>query len=65
MAIEGFSFKDDIESEDFEHGVALVKEHSLTSEEVRKVVEELFESVKKEKGFYEGWSTFLVEEETI
>jgi hypothetical protein len=65
LDIEGFSFKDEIESEDFEHGIALVKEHSVTSEEVRKVVEELFASVKKEKGFYEGWSTVLVEEETL
>ena len=60
LNIEGFSFKDDISSEEFEHGVALVKKHAVTEEEVQKVVDELFEAVKKEKGDYEGWSTTLV-----
>ncbi len=56
----GFEFKDDISSEEFEHGVALIKKHSVVSEEVRKVVEDLYELVKKEHGYYEGWSTVLV-----
>lgn len=57
----GFKFKDDISSEEFEHGVALVKLHTVVNEEVRRVVEELYELVKKEYGYYEGWSTILVD----
>ena len=63
LDIEGFSFKDEISSEEFEHGVALVKTHAVTSEEVKKVVNELFEAIKKEQGYYEGWSTLLAEDE--
>ncbi len=55
----GFKFKDDISSEEFEYGVALVKEHAVTNEEVKKVVKELYELIKKEHGYYEGWSTTL------
>lgn len=62
LDIEGVSFKDEIESDAFEHGVALVKEHSLTSDEVRKVVDKIYEAVKREQGFYEGWSTVLADE---
>lgn len=57
----GFEFKDDISSEEFEHGVALVKEHSVTSQEVKNIVQELYEHIKKEHGYYEGWSTTLCE----
>jgi len=60
LTLEGFSFKDEISSEEFEHGVAFIKEHKVTSEEVSKVVTELFTEVKKLHGFYEGWSTTLV-----
>ncbi len=63
LHVEGFSFKDDISSEEFENGIALVKEHSVTYEEVTKVIAELFEFIKQEKGFYEGWSTHLITEE--
>ncbi|MFK5938874.1 MAG: DUF695 domain-containing protein [Sulfurimonas sp.] len=62
LALEGVSFKDDIESEEFDFGIALVKKHALTSDEVRKTVNEIFEAVKKEDGFYEGWSTILASE---
>ncbi|MCD4667036.1 MAG: DUF695 domain-containing protein [Sulfurimonas sp.] len=62
LDIEGFNFKDDISSEEFEHGVALVKKHTVTEEDVKKVVEELFLKIKEEQGFYEGWSTTLVNE---
>jgi len=55
----GFEFKDDISSEEFEHGVALLKKHPVTEKEVRKVVEELYGLIKKEHGYYEGWSTTL------
>ena len=62
LDIEGVSYKDDIESDEFEHGIALIKEHKITSDEVRKNVAILFKAVKKEKGFYEGWSTVLAQE---
>ena len=62
LAIEGFSFKDEIDSEEFEHGIVLTKEHAVTEDEVTKVVSELFTAVKEEGGFYEGWSTTLVQE---
>lgn len=57
----GFGFKDDISSEEFEYGVALVKEHTTKSEDVKIVVEELYALAKKEHGYYEGWSTVLVD----
>lgn len=55
----GFEFKDDVSSEEFDHGVALVKEHTIQNDEVKNVVEELYELIKKEHGYYEGWSTTL------
>lgn len=66
----GFTFKDDIANDEYEHGVALVKIHMPTEEELKKVVEELYALIKKEHGFYEGWSTTLAndnddEEENI
>jgi hypothetical protein len=63
LNIEGFNFKDDISSEEFEHGVALVKKHAVTQEEVEKNVNELFAIVKENNGYYEGWSTTLAEQE--
>jgi len=63
LEIEGFSFKDDISSEEFEHGVALVKNHAVKEEVVTNIVNELFAKVKEEQGYYEGWSTTLVSQE--
>ena len=60
----GFEFKDDVSSEEFDHGVALVKEHSIESDEVKKVVEELYGLIKQELGYYEGWSTTLQEQDS-
>lgn len=65
LNIDGFSFKDDLSSDEFEHGVALIKNHAVTYEEVTKVVKELFDFIKQEQGFYEGWSTMLVDKEEI
>jgi hypothetical protein len=59
----GFTFKDDIANDEYEHGVALVKVHMPTEDEVKKTVEELYARIKKEHGFYEGWSTILVSDE--
>jgi len=63
LDLEGFNVKDDISHEEFEHGVALVKEQAVTSEVMKVEVEKLFKEIKKAKGFYEGWSTTLVNEE--
>lgn len=65
LQLEGFSFKDEISSEEFENGIALVKTHAVTSKEVQKVVNELFEAIKKEHGYYEGWSTLLAEDANV
>ncbi len=62
LDIDGVSFKDEIDSDEFEYGVALVKEQSLTTDEVKKAVDDIFEAVKKSEGFYEGWSTVLASE---
>ena len=62
LDLEGVSFKDEIESNEFEQGIALVKEHSILSDDVKKNVEIFFKAVQKEKGFYEGWSTILSSE---
>ncbi len=58
-----FIFKDEISSDEFENGIALVREHTVTQNGVRKVVEELFTILKEESGYYEGWSTTLANEE--
>lgn len=65
LELEGFTLKDELDSEEFANGVALVKNHAVTSEEVKKVVEELFTALKKSQGYYEGWSTTLVNTETL
>lgn len=61
LGIDGFTFKDDISSDEFAYAIALVKNHAVTYKEVTKVVAELFEFVQKENAFYEGWSTTLVD----
>jgi len=61
LELDGFSFKDDLSSEEFEHGVALISNHSVQEQEVMKIVNKLFEKVKEVKGFYEGWSTTLIQ----
>ncbi len=57
----GYSFKDDLSSEEFEHGVAVVKTHAVSEDEVKKAVGEIFGEIKKMQGYYEGWSTTLAE----
>ncbi|SFV69699.1 Conserved uncharacterized cytosolic protein, putative [hydrothermal vent metagenome] len=60
---ESFQFKDEISSEEFENGIALTKEHAVTEEVLKAVVEELFVMIKSQNGYYEGWSTTLVKED--
>lgn len=63
-AIEsGFSFKDDLDSEEFDNGVALVKEHNITDEELIRVVSDIFALIEEERGEYELWSTLIQEKE--
>ncbi len=63
FALEGFQFKDEISSEEFENGIALVKKHAVTKDAIDKEVTQLFDAVKKEHGYYEGWSTTLIDDE--
>ena len=65
LELDGFIYKDDIDGEDIKYGVALVKNHAIAYDEIKKTVEELFLQVKKERGFYEGWSTVLVDEDSV
>jgi len=60
LDLEGFTYKDDISSEEFANGVALVKNHNVTSKVVNEVVNELFLKIKEQSGYYEGWSTTLM-----
>ena len=60
----GFLYKDDISTEEYDYGIALVKEHNIEETEVEKVVNELYKLIKKEHGYYEGWSTTLVNQES-
>ncbi len=62
LDIEGYTLKDEISSEEFEHGIALVKEHNVTSQTLQEEISKLFEIIKKNQGFYEGWSTVLASE---
>ena len=63
LDVDGFSFKDDISTEEFEHGVALVKNHIVTHEAVKDILNELYLKIKENQGYYEGWSTTLVNDE--
>ena len=62
LSLDGFTYKDDISSDEFENGIALTKVHSVTYDDVKSVIEELFVEIKKAQGYYEGWSTTLAEE---
>ncbi len=55
----GFEYKDDLSTDEYAYGVAVVKSHNILEDEVKKVVEEIYELIKKEHGYYEGWSTTL------
>jgi len=59
----GFTFKDDLDPDEYDHGVALVKEHSITEEEILHVVSDIFALIEEERGSYELWSTLIQEKE--
>lgn len=63
LNLEGFSFKDEISSEEFDNGIALVKEHGVTYDEVTQEVAKLFKVIQEQKAYYEGWSTTLTNED--
>lgn len=63
LDLEGFSFKDEIDSEEFANGIALVKHHCVSAEVVKEEVEKLYALIKKHQGYYEGWSTTLAVEQ--
>ncbi|MBC8236852.1 MAG: DUF695 domain-containing protein [Helicobacteraceae bacterium] len=65
LDIKGFAFKDDISDEEFANGVALVKNHAVTKDVVQTVVNELYEVIKENQGYYEGWSTTLMSDASL
>ena len=64
LCLDGFSLKDEISSEEFTNGIALVKNHCVTPLIIKEVVTALFEVIKENHGYYEGWSTTLISGET-
>lgn len=57
--VAGFKFKDDLSTDEFEHGVALIKEHAVTEEDMIHIISELYTLIEEERGEYELWSTTL------
>lgn len=62
LDLEGYTLKDEISSEEFENGIALVKEHNVKNETLKLEIDTLFVEIKKCQGYYEGWSTTLAED---
>jgi len=56
----GFHYKDDVDSAELPHAVAVVKEHALDQDSLRKVISELLGYIEKNHGHYELWSAPLV-----
>lgn len=61
MVENGYIYKDDISTDECEHGVALLKTHNLQENTLRDIIKELYDAAKVEHGFYELWSTTLVD----
>ncbi|MBD3797563.1 MAG: DUF695 domain-containing protein [Campylobacterales bacterium] len=59
LSLEGFSYKDEIDSDEFENGIALTATHDLLPETIDAMVEKVYENLQKDHGHYEGWSTTL------
>lgn len=62
LDVEGFTFKDELDPDEFTHGIALVKKQAVSREIVEDTINELYKKIKEEQGFYEGWSTTLMSE---
>lgn len=60
---QGFLVKEEIENDesDYCYGVTLIKNESITPEQVEETTLTLHESTLQEHGLYEGWSTLLGE----
>ena len=56
----GFTYKDDLSTEEYDHGVAMTRVQSVSEEAMAPSVESFFEMVQKERGHYEGWSTVFL-----
>jgi len=65
LNIDGFKYKDDIDTDEFEHGIALVCFQPITNDIMKNNIQKIYPHIKKENGYYEGWSTLLVEDEEI
>jgi len=59
----GYAFKDDLDAEEYDHGVAIIKEHAISEEDILQLVSEVFALVESENGSYELWSTLIQEKE--
>jgi len=60
---EGYTFKDEISTQENEYGVAVIKTHNLSYEALFENIELLRGLASQEQGFYELWSTTLAEQE--
>ena len=45
----GYAFKDDLDAEEYDHGVAIIKEHAISEEDILQLVSEVFALVESEK----------------
>ncbi|MDD2829030.1 MAG: DUF695 domain-containing protein [Sulfuricurvum sp.] len=62
---EGFDVKEEMNNDESEYayGVTLIKDESITPEQVEETTSTLYEATLIEHGIYEGWSTVLAEDE--
>lgn len=56
----GYVYKDDLSTEDYDHGVAMSKNQNIDYNSIALSVEEIFKLIESERGYYEGWSTVLI-----
>ncbi|SFV49818.1 Putative cytoplasmic protein [hydrothermal vent metagenome] len=57
----GFAYKDEIDSKELPHAVALAKVHALDQDSLEKNIGELLKLIKKDHGHYELWSAPLAD----
>ena len=59
LPLEGFAYQDEISTEDFENGVALVKEHNVGVDTIAHETALLREAIAPQNGHYALWSTTM------
>ena len=59
LPLEGFRYEDEIDSEEFDNGIALVKNHDITLDTLKNEIQTLYTLIAPEQGSYELWSTQL------